>query len=123
MTTPPLTTDLMAPTPLAVNPPLMTTTTQIDLLWRNRQTASSGFGQNYLWEMKDTVAMASLKLPDVMDANWSVVGTADTNRDGVGDIFWRNSATGQNLCWQMNRQGTILNGVMLQTVADRKSVV
>ena len=118
MTTPPLTTDLMAPITLAVNPPMLTTTTQIDLLWRNRQTASSGFGQNYLWEMKDTVAMASLKLPDVMDANWSVVGTADTNRDGVADVFWRNSATGQNICWQMNRQGTILNGVMLQTVAD-----
>ena len=117
--TPPLNTDLMPPTSLAVNPPApLLTTTQIDLLWRNRQTASSSFGKNYLWEMKDNVAMASVKLPDVMDANWSVVGAADTNKDGVADIFWRNSATGQNVCWQMNRQGEILNGVALQTVAD-----
>lgn len=118
MTTPPLNTDLMPLATAAVNPPALLTTTQINLLWRNRQTGSSGFGNNYLWEMKDTVATASIKLPDVMDANWSIVGTADTNKDGVADIFWRNSATGQNICWQMNRQGEILNGVALQTVAD-----
>ncbi len=114
----PLNTDLTPPATSAVNPPARLTTTQIDLLWRNRQTASSGFGNNYLWEMKDTVATASTKLPDVMDANWNVVGTGDTNKDGIADIFWRNSVTGQDVCWQMNGQGGILKGVTLRTVED-----
>lgn len=114
----PLNTDLMPLETSAVNPPAPLTTTQIDLLWRNRQTSSSGFGSNYLWEMKDTAVTGSIKLPDVMDANWRVVGTADTNKDGVVDFFWRNSATGHNVCWQMNSQGGILKGVMLQSVED-----
>ena len=69
----PLNTDLMPSATSVVNPPAPLRTTQIDLLWRNRQTSSSGFGSNYLWEMKDTVATTSTKLPDVMDANWNVV--------------------------------------------------
>ena len=120
----PLNTDLMAPATSAVNlavmnppaPPLITT--QIDLLWRNRQTSSSGFGSNYLWEMKDTVVTTSTKLTDVMNANWSVVGTGDANKDAVADYYWRNSATGQNACWLMNRQGAIANIVLLQPVVD-----
>lgn len=118
----PLNTDLMAPATSAVNlavmnppaPPLITT--QIDLLWRNRQTSSSGFGSNYLWEMKDTVVTTSTKLTDVMDANWSVVGTGDANKDAVADYYWRNSATGQNACWLMNSQGAIASIVLLQPV-------
>jgi hypothetical protein len=114
----PLNTDLMPSATSAVNPPASLATTQIDLLWRNRQTASSGFGNNYLWEMKDTVATASTKLPDVMDANWNVVGTGDINKDGISDYYWRNSATGQNVCWVMNRQDTVASIVFLQPVVD-----
>lgn len=114
----PLNTDLMPLATSAVNPPAPLTTTQIDLLWRNRQTSSSGFGSNYLWEMKDTVAVASTKLLDVINADWSVVGTGDANKDGIADYYWRNSATGQNVCWLMNNQDTTARIVLLQPVVD-----
>jgi hypothetical protein len=69
-----------------------------DLLWRNALT-----GQNEVWWMggangnerqgKDAIAP--------IDRAWDVVGAADFNQDGRGDLLWRNSGTGQNEVWLM----------------------
>ncbi len=93
-------------------------TTKIDLLWRNRQPGSSGFGENYLWTMQDTVQTNSTQLMSVADAAWQVVGTADANRDGTADILWRNSSSGINLWWYMDPQGQILQSVLIQRAED-----
>ncbi len=93
-------------------------TTKIDLLWRNQQSGSSDFGLNYLWTMQDTVQVGSTQLFSIPDANWQVVGTADTNRDGTSDILWRNSVTGVNVWWYMDTQGKILQSVLIKQVED-----
>jgi hypothetical protein len=93
-------------------------TTKIDLLWRNQQPGSSGFGANYLWTMEDTVQTNSTPLLSVADATWQVVGTADANRDGTSDILWRNRGSGVNVWWYMDPQGQILQSNIIQRVED-----
>ncbi len=93
-------------------------TTKIDLLWRNQQPSSSGFGENYLWTMQDTVQINSTKLMSIPDTRWQVVGTADANRDGVGDILWRNNVSGVNVWWYMDTQGKIVQSNIIQQVED-----
>jgi FG-GAP-like repeat len=94
-------------------------TTKIDLLWRNSQSGSSGFGANYLWTMEDTVQTNSTQLLSVPDATWKVVGTADVNQDGTSDILWRNSGSGINVWWYMDPQGKILQSALIQRVEDK----
>lgn len=103
----------------SVTPPTVLSTTKIDLLWRNRQAGSSHFGENYLWTMDDTFRVNSTKLLTVPDATWKVVGTADANRDGVGDVLWRNTENGVNVWWYLDRQGNISQSVLLQRVEDK----
>ncbi len=103
------------PSPLNVSP---LSSTKIDLLWRNQRAGSSGFGENYLWTMADTVQTSSTKLMSVPDASWQVVGTADANQDGTSDILWRNSVTGINVWWYMDPQGQIIQSALLQRVED-----
>lgn len=44
----------------------------------------------------------------VSDQNWELKGTVDFDKDGIGDLVWRNKATGDNAVWLMkNSQGTI----------------
>lgn len=93
-------------------------TTKIDLLWRNQQPGSSGFGSNYLWTMQDTVQTQSTQLFSVPDTTWQVVGTSDVNRDGTSDILWRNSVSGINVWWYMDPQGNILQSALIQRVED-----
>jgi FG-GAP-like repeat len=103
--------------PIASPSPL--STTKFDLLWRNRQPGSSGFGENYLWTMQDAVQTNSTRLFPVADAAWQIVGTADANRDGIGDILWRNSDNGINVWWYMDAQGQIAQSALIQSVEDK----
>jgi hypothetical protein len=49
-------------------------------------------------------------------AEWSVVGTADLNQDGYGDLLWYDSVTGAVAVWFMNGS-TVTSSTTLGTVA------
>ncbi len=76
-----------------------------DLLWRNDVT-----GQHEVWWMggdkgnerqgKDAFASPG--------QNWNIVGAADFNKDGRGDLLWRNNGTGENEVWLMGGQKGIV---------------
>jgi len=69
-----------------------------DILWRNSAT-----GQNAIWMMNGTATAAGTGfVASMTDLNWKIAGVGDFNKDGKGDILWRNSATGQNAIWMMN---------------------
>ncbi|MEO6064993.1 MAG: FG-GAP-like repeat-containing protein, partial [Lysobacterales bacterium] len=75
-----------------------------DILWRNSST-----GDNAIWYMEGTTAVGSATLSNVGDTgNWHIAGTADFNRDGQEDIFWRHTASGTNVVWFM--RGTTFIG-------------
>jgi hypothetical protein len=48
---------------------------------------------------------------NVTDINWEVKGVADFNKDGVGDLLWRNKVTGENAIWLMKNSPA--NGIEL----------
>ncbi len=110
----PLSTD----TPLSPLPETPLTTQSIDLFWRNRSPSGPMAGRNILWGMAGPEYGGPFKdLLVVADANWSVAAVADYNRDGVSDYLWRNQATGENLWWTMEAQGSTFTGwVRLTTV-------
>ena len=110
---------LSTPTPSSPPPETPLTTQSIDLFWRNRSTSGSMAGRNVLWGMAGPEYGGSFKdLHLVADANWSVAAVADYDRDGSSDYLWRNQATGENLWWLMDAQGSTFTGfVKLTTVA------
>jgi hypothetical protein len=70
-----------------------------DILWRNTLT-----GANKVWYMDGNIRLGQTPiLPIVADQKWKIVGTGDFNGDGKSDILWRNSTTGQNKVWYMNK--------------------
>ena len=113
----PLSPPLSVPTVSLPETPLSTQT--IDLFWRNRSTSGPMAGRNILWGMAGPEYSGSSKdLTTVTDSNWSVAAVADYNRDGVSDYLWRNQATGENLWWTMDAQGSAFTSwVRLTTVA------
>lgn len=108
----------LSDTPLSPVPEAPLTTQSVDLFWRNRSTSSPMAGRNILWGMAGPEYGGSFKdLTVVTDANWSVAAVADYNRDGVSDYLWRNQATGENLWWIMDAQGSAFTSfVRLTTV-------
>lgn len=70
-----------------------------DILWRNTLT-----GQNRVWYMDGKIKIGQAYiLPVVADQRWKIVGTGDFNGDGQVDILWRNTLSGQNKVWYMNK--------------------
>ena len=70
-----------------------------DIVWRNAID-----GQNVIIYMESKSKSRTLhKLPIESDVNWKIVGTGDFNDDDRVDIFWHNTATGQNRIWLMDR--------------------
>ncbi len=66
-----------------------------DLLWRNGIT-----GETAVWMMNGPSISTILALPTIApNSGWDVAGIADFNLDGLGDIVWRNSITGDNAIW------------------------
>ena len=73
------------------------------MLWQNTST-----GDRSIWLMSGTSWDGSyVALPQVSTA-WSIVGSADFNADGLGDILWQNTTTGDRSIWFMD--GTTWNG-------------
>ena len=69
-----------------------------DILWWNNAT-----GQVYIWLMNGT-SIASQNTPGSISpsSGWVVQGVGDFNGDGMSDILWRNSITGEVYLWLMN---------------------
>jgi hypothetical protein len=88
-----------------------------EFVWRHRTT-----GQNALWYLSYAnnalTVVGNWSLPSVSDPAWRIVGAADFNHDGRGDLLWRNALTGSNAVWQMNDREILLNAA-LPAVADR----
>ena len=95
------------------------TTQSVDLFWRNRSPSGPMAGRNVLWGMAGPEYGGSFKdLTVVPEASWSVAAVADYNQDGSSDYLWRNQATGENLWWIMDAQGSSFTSwVRLTTVA------
>jgi hypothetical protein len=84
-----------------------------DIVWRNSST-----GENYLYPM-DGLAIKPTEgyLRTVANLGWAIAGIGDFDGDGMSDILWRNSSTGENYIYLMN--GTAIQGEgYVRTVAD-----
>jgi hypothetical protein len=89
--------------------------TRSDILWRNRLT-----GENYLYPMDGTSILAGEGyVRSVADLDWQVAGVGDYDGDGLSDILWRNSATGDNYLYPMNGLAILPTEGYLRTVADQ----
>jgi hypothetical protein len=85
-----------------------------DLVFRSSSFSSFGSGQTevrtILFDSQSTEKPYSAKTaklnPLVPDSNWEVKGVADFNKDGVGDLVWRNRNTGENAVWLMKNDQT-----------------
>jgi len=64
-----------------------------DLIWQNEATGQVNV--NYYGDPGGTTLVGSASLRTNPGAGWSVVGVADMNGDGVPDLIWQNSSTGQ----------------------------
>lgn len=71
---------------------------QIDILWRNDSTRSTGW---WLMNGKAIQSVAYL-FPDEPDNNQQVKGIGDFNRDGTVDILWQNRINGSASLWLMD---------------------
>jgi len=69
-----------------------------DILWRNSFT-----GENIIWYMGgiDNTSIIGATQLITVGLGWNIESTADFNRDGNPDIFWRNSVNGENIIWHM----------------------
>ena len=61
-------------------------------------------GNIYEWQLNGTSVIASGSGPvgNNTDPNWHVVGTGDFKGNGIDDILFQNSSSGQLYEWQMN---------------------
>jgi Lectin C-type domain len=83
-----------------------------NILWRNYGTGADK-GKNAIWEVDYstttgfTLNTAETKfITTAADTNWKIEGWSDMNGDKTPDIVWRNSATGENGVWKLNKNTT-----------------
>jgi len=79
-----------------------------DLLWRNVFT-----GENYLWQWADLSAYQGCAWPCPLPMNtlWVVEATGDFDGDGNSEVFWRNSASGENAVQTLIAYAKAITGV------------
>ncbi len=94
----------------------------VDLIWRNPAT-----NKQQIWLMNGEQQRSVVALtPDVADVDFYIAGAGDMDGDGHNDLVWRNSRTGVNVVWHMNRttysRGTTLTSAdanwLLRGVGD-----
>jgi subtilisin family serine protease len=91
---------------------------QNDLIWRD-YGGLAGFG-SFIWYMNGTALTNGVQIASGIPVgpDWKIAGVADFNNDGVKDLFWHNTNTGQTAYWGMNSgYGSIGNGVFMPTTA------
>jgi hypothetical protein len=83
---------------------------QADLLWYNSNT-----GQTVIWLMNGLGYISqTLIYTDATKGGWKPIATADLNGDGLADLLWYNSNTGQTVGWLMNG-ATVTSQALLYT--------
>ena len=87
-----------------------------DIFWRNPDQTSNAYSttNNAVWLMNGNSATGAY-IP-TLDNNWDF-SFADFNGDGKSDIFWNNSATGENKIWLMDGS-TITNSTDASQTID-----
>ena len=70
-----------------------------DIFWYNTSTAQSAV---WIMDGANFTQAANVTTMGQTGLSWKIVGTGDFDGDGKGDIFWRNSQTGENVVWLMN---------------------
>jgi hypothetical protein len=72
--------------------------TRPDFLWRHEVT-----GDLVTWFMVNSVLVSgnATSPAGISDTNWKVYAVADFDRNGVPDIVWRHSISGENVFWFM----------------------
>ena len=70
-----------------------------------------------MWLMNGLTLRSSTQVYVEPNAAWKIVNSGDYNGDGLGDVFWRNSTTGQNYIQLMNGTSIIGAGEVFR-VAD-----
>jgi hypothetical protein len=89
-----------------------------DVLWHNAVT-----GQSYVYFMDGlTIKPTEGYIRTVADTNWKIAAVADLDGDGKADIFWRNSATGQQYVYLMDGLN-IVNEAWLRTAGTDWKIV
>ncbi len=75
----------------------------VNLLWQQTGTVNGGApGQVFNWFRNSSGNLEGRYVGFVGDTNWSVVGSGDFDNDGVLDLVWHNTATGEAALWLMN---------------------
>lgn len=87
-----------------------------EIVWRNFGTPqqSGNSGRNAVWGVEYNKTATGTTNPftlsttqtkflkdTIPDLSWKIEGTQDFNKDGVTDLFWHNSNTGQSAIWVM----------------------
>lgn len=73
-----------------------------DIVWRNQKT-----GATIIWIMEGTNRVGTIDIQDVKNSAWEIAGVGDFDGDGrLNDLVWRNYATGSNVIWFVNPDGT-----------------
>lgn len=97
----PLSTDVSSASVAAA--PALETSDQ-SILWRR----SSGSGENAFWDVNAQGEVTGARYTDsLVDQNWKHGGFGDFNSNGVEDIVWRNSETGELAIWYLNADGSV----------------
>lgn len=83
-------------------------------------TTGQSTGQTEVWLMDGTALKGIKRLP--VASGWHVVGVADADGNGTGDLLWRNEASGGMVLWFM-ANGAIAAVSVLPTVSEPGWVV
>lgn len=84
------------------------------LVWR------SSTGQLVQWRLAQNGSLHSFAyvLPNAVGAAWNVFGTADFDGDGVDDVVWRNTTTGEVIVWFITLDGRMRSFHRVGTILD-----
>ncbi|MBC7406381.1 MAG: hypothetical protein H7230_02845, partial [Candidatus Parcubacteria bacterium] len=80
-----------------------------DFIWQNKKT-----GEPYVWYINGDGSLKSYKslYPGFNAPEWQIMDTKDMNSDGVVDLVWQSSLSGQVITWFLNENGTLKESVI-----------
>jgi hypothetical protein len=82
-----------------------------DILWWHGQTG--GVGPWYLDGRGKVLSSGTLSWSVPASSNWKPVGTGDFNYDGMMDLLWHNTVSGDLDYWHLDRAGRVMGSSRL----------